>query len=68
MEGPKIVMAWKEWLDSIEGRKASDPYSLGAGNGARQYLENRLQNAFLAGVKAAEQDAEVKAKVVGERG
>lgn len=39
MDGTKIVIAWKQWLDSEEGRKASDPISLGLNNAARQYLQ-----------------------------
>lgn len=51
MDGTKIVAAWKEWLDSEEGRKASDPTTIGAPATFRQYLENRLERAFQAGVK-----------------
>jgi hypothetical protein len=62
MEGPEIVIAWKAWLDSEEGRKAVDPYTLGATNGARQYLQNRLECAFQAGIKAAQSAAASKTK------
>lgn len=57
MEGKTIVMEWKQWLDSEEGRKASDPQTLGTTLSARQYLENRLERAFQAGIKAAAKDA-----------
>lgn len=62
MEGTKIVVAWKEWLDSEEGRNASDPTSLGTSLSARQYLENRLNRAFHAGIKAAEKAEAEKPK------
>lgn len=48
MDGTKIAAAWKEWLESEEGKQASDPGTLKPGE--RQYLENRLERAFQAGV------------------
>jgi len=39
MDGPKIVAAWTEWLESEEGRKASG-----------SNLED-LQESFFAGAK-----------------
>jgi len=51
MDGTKIAAAWKEWLDSEEGRKASDPTTIGAPLPFRQYLEARLERAFQAGVR-----------------
>lgn len=54
MEGHEIVRAWKEWLNSEEGRKASNPYTLGDSSHSHRYLENRLHGAFEAGIRAAE--------------
>jgi hypothetical protein len=52
MDGAKITAAWKEWLNSEEGQKASDPNTLTSTLSARTYLENRLERAFHAGMKA----------------
>lgn len=54
MDGRHIVIAWNEWADSEEGRTASNPHTLPPTENARQYLVNRLERAFQAGVKAAE--------------
>ena len=51
MDGTKIAAAWKEWLDSEEGQKASDPTTIGAPLTFRRYLESRLERAFQAGVR-----------------
>ena len=51
MDGTKIAAAWKEWKDSEEGQKASDPTTIGAPLTFRQYLESRLERAFQAGVR-----------------
>ena len=42
MDGPKIVAAWQEWLESEEGRKASA--------GAIADIDD-LEKAFFAGVR-----------------
>lgn len=54
MEGPQIVTEWKHWLESPEGKGASNPFTLPPGENARQYLKNRLERAFQAGIRAAE--------------
>lgn len=41
---------WYDWLESDEGRLASDHSSLPIGRS--EYLENRLWRAFTAGMKA----------------
>lgn len=56
MEGPAMVKAWKRWLDSAEGKKCADPNTIGNSARWRQYLENRLQMAFYAGIEAEEED------------
>ncbi len=44
-----------QWFKSLEGIRCADPGSLsGDINSRRIYLKNRLECAFLAGVKAAE--------------
>lgn len=52
--GVEISNKWKAWITSDAGKQASDPNSLGTTLSARNYLENRLYNAFMAGVRAAE--------------
>ena len=51
MDGTKIAAAWKEWLESEEGKQTSDPGTIGAPLTFRQYLESRLERAFQAGVR-----------------
>lgn len=41
-----LAVGWDYWLASEEGKKCSDPATQG---GRRQYLENRLRSAFMAG-------------------
>lgn len=41
------------FIESDEGKQLTDPISLGARPDQRQYLRNRIETAFLAGVKAA---------------
>jgi hypothetical protein len=53
LDGKQLAKARDEWLDSDEGKRAADPTTLNAPPSSRQYLENRLRNAFLAGAKAA---------------
>ena len=55
MEGPQIVTSWRHWLESDEGKGASNPFTLPPGENARQYLKNRLETAFRAGIRAAEE-------------
>lgn len=52
--GVEISNAWKAWITSDAGKQASDPNSLGTTLSARNYLENRLHNAFMAGAEAAQ--------------
>jgi hypothetical protein len=47
------VIAWEKWRDSLEGKAATNPDTLGTTISARNYLENRLQNAFNAGAKSS---------------
>jgi hypothetical protein len=57
MTGEQLSAAWKQWIESDEGRKASRPETLVVRDErARAYLENRLEVAFLAGARAAEGD------------
>lgn len=44
-----LAIAWDYWRETDTGRKACDPATLGPTLSARQYLENRLQQAFQAG-------------------
>jgi hypothetical protein len=60
MEGPQIVTAWKHWLESDEGKSTSNPFTLPPGENARQYLKNRLERAFQAGIRAAERQNEAR--------
>lgn len=46
-----MVEAWKDWLHSEAGKKCADPHTLPK---TGMYLENRLQSAFYAGIKAEE--------------
>lgn len=43
-----LAIAWDYWLASDEGKDAAQP-NLQRGEESRQYLENRLYRAFLAG-------------------
>jgi hypothetical protein len=45
------AIARDEWLESEEGKRAVDPTTLGAESRMRQYLENRLVLAFIAGIE-----------------
>lgn len=51
MEKHPDVIAWEKWLDSEDSQKYTAPYN--GGILERQYLENRLRGAFLAGIKAS---------------
>lgn len=44
-----LAKARDEWLASAEGEKCSNPLTLKTTADQRQYLENRLVSAFLAG-------------------
>jgi hypothetical protein len=47
--------AWDDWIDNTEqGVSARDVTTLKAPSDQRQYLENRLYHAFMAGYRAAE--------------
>jgi hypothetical protein len=48
IDGRDLAKARDEWLASDEGKSCCDGWTGG------QYLSNRLQLAFIAGVKAAE--------------
>lgn len=49
-----LAKARDEFLDSEEGVRAADPISLKASGEMRQYLRNRIENAFVRGWEAAE--------------
>ena len=49
-KGQFIAQAWRRWLAGNEGRLASDPKTLPSNE--PRYLENRLWQAFMAGIKA----------------
>jgi hypothetical protein len=46
------VVAWHKWLASEEGKGAVEAFDFTPA-GYRQYLENRLNNAFQSGWNAA---------------
>jgi hypothetical protein len=56
MNGSESWLAWDRWIKSDEGKKASDPGTLGptSHEHARTYLANRLSAAFFAGMRAEE--------------
>lgn len=54
MDGRMIAQAWRAWKESKEGAAACNPETLGPSFRARQYLENRLERAFQAGIATAE--------------
>lgn len=43
-----------EWINSDAGQKAVDASTLTRGDSANFYLKNRLESAFAAGYKAAQ--------------
>lgn len=47
----------KEFIQSAEMRKLADPTTIGANADKRQYLENRLLEAFRLGLRKGEQIA-----------
>lgn len=49
-----LARARDDFLQSDEGAKCCDPTTLKAPRDQRQYLENRIARAFLAGAEAAE--------------
>ena len=49
MDGQKISKARDTWFDGPEGQRCTK------GSASEQYLKNRLERAFIAGVDAAEQ-------------
>ncbi len=48
-----LAEAWDKWLESNEGKLATCPDGL-IHPSDRQYLENRLHNAFMAGASVQE--------------
>jgi len=56
--------ALESWLNSAEGKSATQPTTLNAPEMMRHYLENRLHRAFNAGWRAAEKH---KSKTVAAR-
>jgi hypothetical protein len=52
MDYPAIAEAKREWLDSPEGREAANAETLPRTPDADQYLKNRLERAFDAGIRA----------------
>ena len=61
-----LANARDEWLASAEGQKCSNPASLTLAPTARQYLENRLVSAFLAGAKWATEHAKHPTSVLNK--
>lgn len=55
-----LAIEESKWLESDEGQRAANPVTLGTTEDKRVYLENRLKNAFRAGVLAVEKLAERK--------
>jgi len=49
-----LAKARDKWLESADGKSCCDPLTLKAPADARQYLENRLVSAWLAGAAWAE--------------
>jgi hypothetical protein len=64
MNGPEQWLAWDRWIKSDEGKKASDPETLGplSRTDSRTYLTNRLSAAFFAGVTAEQEDEKVRSR------
>lgn len=46
------VAAWNKWLESDEGQRCVEPTGIKMPKDQRQYLENRLQAAFRAGMRS----------------
>jgi hypothetical protein len=53
MKKHPLATAWDKWLVSDTGKTAADPGVLVC-KAERQYLENRLHRAFMAGAEAQE--------------
>jgi hypothetical protein len=62
VRAPERWLAWDRWIKSEEGKKASDPATLGATLAMRTYLTNRLSCAFFAGVTAEEDEEKERSK------
>lgn len=52
-------VAWDAWRESEQGVGATDVTTLKAPSDQRQYLENRLYHAFMAGYRAREGEKHV---------
>jgi hypothetical protein len=48
-----MVIAWEKWLDSLDGSDCTSPDILHRVE-EQQFLENRLNSAFMSGWRAAE--------------
>jgi hypothetical protein len=53
MKKHPLATAWDKWLASEEGQKSADAGVLSC-KAEKQYLENRLHRAFMAGANAQE--------------
>lgn len=51
---PLAVRAWDEWIASNEGQRCRSAVTLQAPERMTRYLENRLNAAFMAGLRAGE--------------
>lgn len=51
---------WIQWLASEDGKRCSNPMTLGPSEKAGWYLENRLHSAFRAGAAHADSEREAK--------
>lgn len=51
----ELAIKRDEWFASLEGRKCSDPSTIGITKSRDKFLRNRLELAFLAGAIASDQ-------------
>lgn len=52
IDGREASLAWQEWAESKDGQIALGHESIGVKKEFSQYLQNRIQSAFQAGVNA----------------
>ena len=61
-----LAKARDHWLESADGKKCCDPLTLKAPADARQYLENRLVGAWIAGAAWAEREYRKRREPIDE--
>lgn len=49
------AIAWQEWKNSDDTQSCFNPYDFLLKPEYKQYLENRLNKAFMAGIKAGKE-------------